>query len=64
MNMRNTTNGTNMMTAGRTRLESVAFSRARQERLRQLKERSIVGGCTPAQYVPRHRADVRVDSVV
>lgn len=54
---------TNTMTAGRTRIESVAFSRARQERLRQLSMWSVIGGCTPAHYVPRHRADVRVDSV-
>lgn len=56
-------NTTKTMTAGRTKLESVAFSRARQERLRQLSVPSIVGGSTPEQYVPRHRADVRVDSV-
>ncbi len=56
-------NTTNTMTAGRTKLESVAFSRARQERLRQLSVPSVVGVCTPEQYEPRHRADVRVDSV-
>ncbi|WP_310530364.1 hypothetical protein [Nocardioides sp.] len=56
-------NTTYTMTAGKTRSESVACSRVRQERLRQLSARSIIVGCTPAQYVPRHRADVRVDSV-
>ena len=53
----------NRITAGKTKLESVAFRRARQERLRQLTLRPTIGGCTSEQYVPRHRADVRVDSV-
>ncbi len=56
-------NTTNTMTAGKTKLESVAFRRARQERLRQLSVRPTIGGYSPEQYVPRHRADVRVDSV-
>ena len=55
-------NTTSTMTAGRTKIEAVALHRARQERLRQLSVRAV-GGRTPAQYVPRHRADVRVDSV-
>ncbi len=56
-------NTTNTMTAGKTKLETVAFRRARQERLRQLSVRPVNGGGTPEHYVPRHRADVRVDSV-
>ncbi len=56
-------NTTNTMTAGRTKIDSVAFRRAREERLRQLRVRPTIGGCTPEQYEPRHRADVRVDSV-
>lgn len=46
------------MTAGRTRIESVALTRVRQERLRQLGVRSSGA----AEYVPRHRADGPVDS--
>ncbi len=56
-------NTTHTMTAGKTKLESVAFRRARQERLRQLSVGPTTGWCTPEQYEPRHRADVRVDSV-
>ncbi len=53
----------NTMTAGTTKIGSVALRAARQERLRQLSTGAIDKGLTPAQYVPRHRADVRVDSV-
>ncbi len=56
-------NTTTTMTAGKTKLETVAFRRARQERLRQLSLRPAIGAYTPEQYVPRHRAAVRVDSV-
>lgn len=56
-------NTTHTMTAGQTKLESAALRRARQERLRQLSVRPVTGGGTPEFYVPRHRADVRVDSV-
>ncbi len=56
-------NTTNTMSAGKTKLESVALRRARQERLRQLSVRPTTAWCTPEAYEPRHRADVRVDSV-
>ncbi len=53
----------NALTSGTIKLESTPLRRARQERLRQLTLRPTTGGCTSEEYVPRHRADVRVDSV-